>query len=270
MLQLIEHGDVRELRLSSWTSRRVGYAVSAFIARDTLIDAGFPTAAAELGRYLQSHPVAGAVLTHAHEDHSGGVTALLALGVGVHCAPMTEALLRRPERIGLYRRFTWGRRVRLSRALTPFAPDGLLLRHTPGHSADHHVVWDAERGTVFGGDLFIGVRLRIAHHDEDVRQQIGVLREVATWQPERFFDAHRGLLPNPVQQLRDKADWIEETVARVEALVNRGWDDRAIWPEVLGPGDPTGVVSFGAYSKRAFVRSVRATMSAGAGQRPGR
>lgn len=261
MLQLIEHGDVRELRLSSWTSRRVGYAVSAFVARDTLIDAGFPTAAPELRRYLQSHPVAGAVLTHAHEDHSGGVTALLALGVGVHCAPMTEAWLRRPERIGLYRRFTWGRRVRITRALTPFAPDGLLLRHTPGHSADHHVVWDADRRTVFGGDLFIGVKLRLAHHDEQLRPQVGALREVASWQPERFFDAHRGLLPDPVGQLRAKADWLEETIGRIETLVGRGWPDARIRDEVLGADDPTGRWSFGAYSKANFVRNVRETMS---------
>ena len=261
MLQLIEHGDVRELRLSSWTSRRVGYAVSAFIARGTLIDAGFPNAAPAVGRFLQSQPVAGAVLTHAHEDHSGGVAALLALGVGVHCAPLTEAWLRRRERIGLYRRVTWGRRVRLTRPLTPFAPDGLHLRHTPGHSADHHVVWDAERGTVFGGDLFIGVKLRLAHHDEEMRPQVVALREVASWQPERYFDAHRGLLQDPVGQLRAKADWIEETIGRIEALVVRGWPDGRIRNEVLGADDPTGRWSFGAYSKANFVRNVRETMA---------
>jgi glyoxylase-like metal-dependent hydrolase (beta-lactamase superfamily II) len=261
MLETIDHGDVRELRMSSWTSRLVGYAVSAYVTRDTLVDTGFPDAAPDLTAYLDARPVAGAMLTHGHEDHSGGVAALAGLGVGVHCAPATDAWMRRAERVGLYRRFTWGRRRRLLQPLPAFSPpDALQLRAAPGHSADHHVIWDAERGIVFGGDLFIGVKLRIAHHDEDLRRQVRVLREVASWQPGRFFDAHRGLLADPVSQLRAKADWIEETIGRIEALIRKEWSDTAIRDEVLGREDATGTWSFGAYSKLAFVRSVRATV----------
>lgn len=261
MLQCVEHGDVRELRLTSWTSRLVGYGVSVFITRDTLIDAGFPMAAGELVAYLRETPVKGVVLTHAHEDHSGGVSALLDLGLGVHSASATETAMRAAEHVGWYRRLIWGTRQRLDRALRPFAPDSALrLRAAPGHSADHHVVWDAERGTVFGGDLFIGVKLRIAHYDEDVRRQIAVLREVASWQPARYFCAHRGLLANPSEQLRAKADWIEEMVADIEARVRQGRDDAAIRDEVLGREDTTGRWSFGAFSRLNFVRSVRASM----------
>lgn len=260
MLERIDHGDVRELRLTSWRSRLVGYGVSVFVTRDTLIDTGFPAAAGELAAYLRAHPVTGAVLTHGHEDHSGGVTALLDLGIGVHCAEPTDAWLRRDERVGMYRRFTWGARRRLDRPRRTFASRALELRATPGHSADHHVVWDAERGTVFGGDLFIGVKVRIAHHDEDLRQQVAALREVARWQPARFFDAHRGLLADPVVQLRAKADWIEETIAAIESRIHRGWADTAIRDEVLGREDATGIWSFGSYSRLNFVRNVRRTM----------
>jgi glyoxylase-like metal-dependent hydrolase (beta-lactamase superfamily II) len=260
MLVTTPHGDVTELRFSSWRSRLVGYAVSAFVTRDVLVDAAFPDAAPVLGRWIDEHRLRGAILTHAHEDHSGGLPALMARGIGVQRADLTDRRLRDAERVGWYRRFTWGERRQLTQPLADFTDDAFQLRPTPGHSDDHHVVWDAERGTVFGGDLFIGVKVRIAHHDEDLRGQIAALREVASWHPERFFDAHRGRLDDPVAQLRAKADWIEETIGQIESLIQRGWVDRAIRDRVFGGEDPTGLWSFGDYSRLGFVQSVRRTM----------
>lgn len=260
MLQVTDHGDVRELRLSSWASRRAGYTVSTFLTRGVMIDAAFPKASTELTAFLEAHPIAGVVITHAHEDHSGGLPALSALGLPVHCAASTDDAMRAHEHVGMYRRLIWGTRRRLTTPYQPFQPDGLVLIPTPGHSADHHVVWDAERETVYGGDLFIGVKMRLAHYDEDVRVQVDVLRRVADLRPKRFFDAHRGPLRNPEIQLRAKADWMEETIGRIEALVRQGWSDTAIRQEVLGAEDLTGVSSFGNYSRLNFVRNVRKTM----------
>lgn len=260
MLQVTDHGDVRELRFSSWASRRAGYTVSTFLTRGLMIDAAFPKASAQLTGYLKSHPISGVVLTHAHEDHSGGVPALAARGVPVHCAAITDEAMRAHEHVGMYRRLIWGTRRRLTVPYESFQPDALTLIPTPGHSADHHVVWDAERETIYGGDLFIGVKMRLAHYDENVRMQVDVLRRVAALRPKRFFDAHRGPLRNPEIQLHAKADWMEATIAQIEALVRQGWPDDAIRREILGAEDLTGVSSFGNYSRRNFVRSVRETM----------
>lgn len=255
MLAPLEHGDVTQLQFSTWKSRASNMQVSAFVCDGVLIDAGIPDVVPELSAWVDAHPIDGAIVTHAHEDHSAAVAALTQRGIGVHCAPLSEALMRADERVGYYRQFCWGPRRTLTLPLKPFASTRFELRHAPGHSADHHVVWDHETGTVFCGDLFIGVKLRLAHHDEDVRQQIGVLREVASWNPTRMFDAHRGLLDKPVALLNAKADWIEATVAEVEKLAQEGLDEASIRTRVLGPEELTGVISFGAYSRLNFVRN---------------
>lgn len=261
MLESISHGDVSELRFSTARSRSVGYGVSAFVTRGTLIDTAFPGVRADLEAWLAVNSIAGALLTHAHEDHAGNAAALAASGLPIGLAALTRDALRSPERIGFYRQFTWGGAAALDAPVAGFRHPNLALHPTPGHSADHHVVWDAERGTVFGGDLFIGVKVRIAHHDEDLNAQVRALREVASWQPERFFDAHRGRIEDPVMQLRAKADWMEATIDAVARRVRDGWSDGAIRREVFGGEELAGYFSLGDYSRLNFVRSVRQSVA---------
>lgn len=265
MIAPLQHGDVTQLRFSTWKSRVSSMAVSAFVCDGVLIDAGAPDTAPALLKWIQANPIKGAIITHAHEDHSGAVPMFSKEGIPVHSAPDTEALLRAHETVGLYRRFCWGSRRVLTSPLKPFESSRFQLRPARGHSADHHVVWDSETGTVFCGDLFVGMKVRVAHHDEDMRQQIATLREVASWNPTRVFDAHRGLLPDPVWMLHAKADWIERTIAEIEALVRKGWEDIKIRDRVLGREDSLGLVSLGEYSRLNFVRSVRAS-AAGSGE----
>lgn len=260
MLRVIDHGDVIQLQLSSVKSRLMRYGVSAYVTRGVLTDSGFPDVGREVEQWLDTNPVIGAIITHYHEDHAGNVERLARRGIPVQMSPLSEQLARNPGRIGLYRRLCWGSVQPLRATLTPFAHRALELRRAPGHSGDHHVVWDAERRTMFCGDLFIGVKVRIAHHDEDLRLQVRVLREMAALQPLRVFDGHRGLLADPVGELNAKADWIEGTIAHIESLARQGFSARAIRSQVLGPEDATGLLSFGQYSRINFVRSVIASM----------
>ena len=172
-------------------------------------------------------------MTHHHEDHAGNVARLAALGIPLAIMPDTLERFRAPKPVGWYRRICWGSAPALIGDVEPFSHPSLALLPARGHSADHHVVWDAERGTMFGGDLFIGVKVRIAHPGEDIRGQVRALRAMAALQPSRFVDAHRGPLTRPVEQLLAKAAWLEEMT---------GW---------IGAGD---------YSRLNFVGSVRASM----------
>lgn len=262
MLRLETYGDVTRIHMSSGVSQALGYSVSAFLVRDVLIDAGFPGAAADLAAFLDRHRPTGAIITHHHEDHAGNVELLARAGVSLRMADATAEALRAHRPIGLYRRIVWGRRTRFTTPAEPFLTDTFSLVHTPGHSPDHHVVLDRETGTLFAGDLFLGVKVRMAHHDENPRQLAASVREVARLSPDRMFDAHRGLVENPVAMLTAKADWLDETIGRIEARIAEGWNDRAITREVLGAEETEHYVSFGDLSRINFVKQVRASSGA--------
>lgn len=260
MLREVRHEDVLQLQCSTAVSRSWGYSVSAFLVRGVLVDTAFPIVGREVATWLAAHRPRGALVTHYHEDHAGNVPRLVRLGIPVGMASGTLERIRRPAPIGLYRRVMWGTASPLEDEPAPFEDPALRLLSSPGHTPDHHVVWDAERETMFGGDLFIGVKVRIGHPNEDLRQQVRTLRSMAALRPRRLFDAHRGPVADPAGQLGAKADWIEQVIGAVEDRVRGGWSDGAICRDVLGPGDLTGWVSRGDYAKTNLVRSIRRSM----------
>jgi glyoxylase-like metal-dependent hydrolase (beta-lactamase superfamily II) len=261
MLRLERYDDVVRLHMSTARSRLVGYSVSAYLTRGALIDTGFPAVATALAAFLEHHRPAGVVLTHHHEDHAGNLELIATRGVAVAAPAQTVAMARAGDPHAFYRLFTWGAMPRLVSALSPFEPAGLTLVHTPGHSRDHHVVWDAERETLFSGDLFLGVKVRVARPEEDPRVHVESLRTAAALRPKRLFDGHRGPVDAPVAALTAKADWMEHTIDRIDRRLDAGWSDRRAARDVMGREDLTYYFSAGDLSRVNFVRAVRRTRS---------
>jgi glyoxylase-like metal-dependent hydrolase (beta-lactamase superfamily II) len=258
--------DIELIRLRSWRSAAMGYSVFVFLVRNQMIDTGFPGARKDVAQLLHERRPRGVIVTHQHEDHAGNVELVARRGVPVAMARVTEEALRAGEaHVGLYRRACWGTMAPLRVGLEPYEPGGLELIPTPGHSPDHHVVWDAERETLFGGDLFLGVKVRVARPMEDPRALAQSARRAAALEPRRFLDGHRGDVPNGAAALRAKADWLEETIGAVDDRIARGWSDRAITHAVLGREDLVYVASRGDLSRLNFVRAVRATAAKPAG-----
>jgi glyoxylase-like metal-dependent hydrolase (beta-lactamase superfamily II) len=265
MLQLERHGDVTRLHFSTWRSRAAGYSVSCYAVRGVVVDAAFGAVDRELLAWVQANRPAGVIVTHAHDDHGGGAEILARHGVPLQMKPDTEALLRAPRSRGPHRVWAWGPMPILRAAVTPFIADGLELIEARGHSPDHYVVWDPSTETLFAADLFLGVKVRVAHppEREDVRQQIGSIRRILERKPKRVFDAHRGLLKDGAALLKAKADWIEETVNRIDRRIAEGWPDPPIVKEVFGREPLFTYVTLGDWSHANFVASVRQTRARG-------
>jgi glyoxylase-like metal-dependent hydrolase (beta-lactamase superfamily II) len=254
---------VTEWRFGSRVSRFAGYTASTFLtATGILIDAGMPSAAREFAALVERHDVRGAMLTHHHEDHAGNVAELVARRIPIWMAAETATSLAAVAPIRAYRRLTWGAMPSLTASVTPLEPGQLMPVATPGHAADHHVFWDAGTRTLFGGDLYLGTAVRIMQRTEDPWQLLDSLERTAALEPERLFDAHRGLVVDAAAALRAKAAWLRETIDAIAARITRGDDDTTILRTLLGGESLVGRLSGGEYARRNLVRAVRAGRSA--------
>jgi ribonuclease/clavin/mitogillin len=255
-IELLEPG-VRRLRMRSWRGAMVGYDVSAYLLGDVLVDTGFPRGGRVLLEAIEMVRPRGIVLTHWHEDHAGNAPALAARRVPMAMHARCEALLRERPKIRFYRKMVWGHTAPLRAPLLGFDVAPLTLVETPGHSADHVAVWDAERRILVSGDLFLGVKVRVAHEeDESPRMLVASLRRAAALEPRLLLDAHRGPVRDAAAQLRAKADWNEEQIEAIEQLAARGSSDREIVQQLFGGESAVGYVSGLEYSRRGFVRAV--------------
>src|SRR2546426_167354 len=96
----------------------------------------------------------------------------------------------------LSRRVAWG-----ARRPAPAAPLGddvatprfrFRVIHTPGHATDHVALFEAERGWLFSGDLYLAPRLRYLRADEDVYAMMDSLRRGLALEPPGLFFQPRG------------------------------------------------------------------------------
>jgi glyoxylase-like metal-dependent hydrolase (beta-lactamase superfamily II) len=255
MLRIVDHGEVQELVMSSVASRLTGFKVSAYRYRGTLVDTGFPRAKAELARWLRGNPVRGAIVTHWHEDHAGNVPLLVRSGIPVTLGPDTLARARAARRLPLYRWAVWGNPEPFDGAPVP-ADHPFELVPTPGHTDDHVAVWDPAARIAFTGDLWLGVRASVVHPNESPITMVTSLKRILALEPRVVFDAHRGILRDPVKAFTAKIAWLEQTIEAILELDRRNYSEDRITHEVIGREDVTTTVSGGEMSKRNFVRAV--------------
>lgn len=259
MIRLEPHGPVTRAEFTTARTRLVGISVSCYLVDGVVVDTAFPDVRRDFRAWLDECRPRGVFVTHQHEDHAGNVNSVVKRALPAWIAPETLSALRDVKPIGFYRHFTWAQMRVLTRDVVSFDPAPLVPIHLPGHSTDHHVAWHPEREILFSGDLFLGVKVRVAHANEQPRLLVQSLRTAVALRPRLVFDAHRGLVSEPLAALSAKADWLEHTIAEIDRLTDAGWSEAAIRRAVLGRDETADYFSFGDYSRANLVSSVQRT-----------
>jgi glyoxylase-like metal-dependent hydrolase (beta-lactamase superfamily II) len=255
------HGSLTFLRIARRVAGWPVYWTGAYYVEGVLVDAGPPTTAAEMFAFLEGRPLHAVLVTHHHEDHSGGA-ALLHARRGV--TPLAHAaavpLLARGFVQEPFRRLAWGRPAPLAAAAIDEEQDFGRLRlrplATPGHCEDHLCFYEPGREWLFTGDLFLAERLRFLRFDEDLDAMVASLEQVAALPLRQVFCAHRGPVRDGPAALRRKAEHLRGLRERISALLRQGVPEREIARRVVGREGFLTWASRGRFSARNFVRAV--------------
>ncbi|MEO1082714.1 MAG: MBL fold metallo-hydrolase [Acidobacteriota bacterium] len=218
-------GPVKRFRLCrSFFGRRM-MATHCYALGDTLIDTGFPSAADAVLQIAERSGLRRVVLTHHHEDHAGGIAALVKAGFEVSAGELTCRLLAHDLPLPFYQHMAWGRTrpVHLEPDRSPTVRIGDYeadVIDAPGHAVDQRVFHVAEEGWLFSGDVFIHERVKVFRRDEDFAASIESLRRLVALDFDALFCGHRPVSTGGPAALQRKLEWlleVEDGVRRLDA-----------------------------------------------------
>jgi glyoxylase-like metal-dependent hydrolase (beta-lactamase superfamily II) len=241
------------------------YPTACYVIPDAglMVDSGSAIFAGHTLNVAKASKVQSVILTHSHEDHTGGAATIIS-SLRADCFAHNGALqtLSNPRSLRMppYRKFMFGTPIATNAMAPPelFHRQGMQFRiiDTPGHSPDHMVVFEEKRGWLFGGDVFIPVPERVFFRVGcNYAQWVKTLRKMADLHPERLFTGMGPMKRNPSRFLKQKADRLTEISEKVMSLHGQGWKDHEIAKKIF-PGDlMVRMITSGEYSAVNIVRA---------------
>lgn len=270
MIQVERYGPVIALRMARRILGRPLYWTTAYWVDGLLIDTGPAATARELVRVLEQVPVRQVALTHAHEDHIGGLATLRRRypSIPVYASARTVEIVEAPEvlHMQLYRRLVWG---------APEAVTGITVLdevedvvqtprftlravETPGHSRDHVCYFEAQQRWLFSGDAFIGGRDHAWAAEYDLFGVVGSLQTMVTLQPERLFPGSGNVRRSPANDLLDKINYLTRLARDVNRLELEGAQADAIAAQLFETDNNMAFWTQRHFTSRNLVEACRA------------
>lgn len=237
LLKTYSFGDVKGYELGWSPVGRPMMTVYLFVADDLMIDTGLRHMCREVIDIAGACNISKVVLTHHHEDHSGNAAALKdALGVPVYGHPLTVLKMKTDFSILPYQHYMWGKTLPLEMAAVPEVMETKNFRleaiHTPGHSRDHVVYHDPDRGIVFSGDLYLSDSIKYFRADEMISDQIESLRKILDLDFDVVLCNHHPRPTKGKQRIAKKLQFLEDLYGGIKNVWEKGCEEKRIFREL--------------------------------------
>jgi len=283
MIRINTHGPVTEWNYTSG-SRLMNMVLSPFwatvyIIDGLMIDTGSPSSLHELSDFIKSPDVdkkiKQAIITHWHEDHTGGARLLTdRFGIEVLASKATAEKIQVGYKIPFYRKVAWGKRVEAAPKIKEFSeqtittPGGKFHFHVmevPGHANGQFILIEKNHGLVFTGDAVMPAYRMLFGHRCDIQEDIRdiyisiklLLKEIdEANRPFTLFMSGNGIKEDCSSFLKDKIMEIEIIHEKVHSLKDQGRKEKEILKEMFGKETPAAIISRGAFSRMNLVRSL--------------
>jgi glyoxylase-like metal-dependent hydrolase (beta-lactamase superfamily II) len=243
MIQVQQHGSVTAIRMARTFMGRPLYWTTAYWLDGLLIDSGPPSLSHELVKVLKDLTVDQIIVTHAHEDHIGGLHRLRQTypQAKIYASPLSVAPIQDPDRLNqhLYRRLLWGIPWRVEDVQPlPLRIEteqyNFRIVETPGHSHDHVSFFETKYRWLFTGDAFIGGMDRAWAREFEMFGIISSLRTLAALRPERLYPASGNVRRNALAELHGKIAHLLGLCRDVARLDKLGLPTDVIVEKLLG------------------------------------
>lgn len=204
-----------------------------------LIDTAQRNCERKVLRTFEQKHIDSIMLTHWHEDHSGNAEALANFHDATIYAP-NQCLHHLKNGFDMlpYERFLFGKIRPITREIQPFPEEVISENYrltpvfTPGHSEDHTVFIEQNEGWLFGGDLFVGVEIRIFRKGEKFWPQVESFKRILAYDFDVIFCGHHPRLKNGREWMQRKLQYFEDFGGNVKHLHEQGFSTKAITKEM--------------------------------------
>lgn len=242
----------------------VNLNVYCFEIDGVLIDSGAASLLHKFKPFFQKANFDKIMITHDHEDHTGGAAFLQKMyNVPIYINRMSASGCEDKATYPLYRKLFWGKREPFY--ATPIK-ETFESRHaiwdviaTPGHSADHLSFLNKETGQLFSGDLYVHPKTKVILRNECIPTTIASLKKILTYDFTELFCCHAGYVNDGRKALTKKLEYLVNFRSEVIQLHGQGFNEKAIMNKMFKKKYPITYLSFGEWDSVHMIRSILST-----------